>query len=271
MEKTISILGCGWLGFPLALQLIQGAYIIKGSTRTYSKLEQLEQNGIKPYLIELGDTEDYLIQDFLDASVLIINIPPSKAFTKEVSFFEIMNELKCQIEKSKIEKVILVSSTSVLGDREGELDEETIPNPETDRAKELYAVEQVFTENHSFDCSIVRFAGLIGPGRHPGRFLSGRIDVPGGNSRVNLIHLDDCIGIISKIIDKDYWNEIIHAAAPIHPIKKDYYTEMSKRLGLTVPLFHPDGDVHDRIVVSSKIATKLDYSFKIENLIFSED
>ena len=40
-NKTISILGCGWLGHPLAKFLISENFIVKGSTTTISKLISL--------------------------------------------------------------------------------------------------------------------------------------------------------------------------------------------------------------------------------------
>ena len=51
--KTISLLGCGKLGFPLALDLLETGYHIKGSTTTPSKIEKLEQSGITPYLLNI--------------------------------------------------------------------------------------------------------------------------------------------------------------------------------------------------------------------------
>mgnify|MGYP003615968040 CR=1 FL=1 len=39
----ISILGCGWLGFPLAQKLIETGYEVKGSTTSESKLEALKK------------------------------------------------------------------------------------------------------------------------------------------------------------------------------------------------------------------------------------
>ena len=38
-REKISILGCGWLGLPLAKSLLAKGYKIKGSTTSESKLE----------------------------------------------------------------------------------------------------------------------------------------------------------------------------------------------------------------------------------------
>lgn len=49
----ISILGCGWLGFPLAKALLLKGFSVKGSTTSSEKLATLEKAGITPFLITL--------------------------------------------------------------------------------------------------------------------------------------------------------------------------------------------------------------------------
>jgi len=76
--KNISILGCGWLGFPLAETLFRGGYLVKGSTTSKEKIHFLGKTGIKPFQIVLKDTEiTGEISSFLEkAEILIIDIPP---------------------------------------------------------------------------------------------------------------------------------------------------------------------------------------------------
>ena len=50
----ISILGCGWLGLPLAESLIKDGHEVKGSTRDPEKLGQIREQGINPFLLELS-------------------------------------------------------------------------------------------------------------------------------------------------------------------------------------------------------------------------
>jgi len=46
LNKQIAVLGCGWLGFPLAISLIEKGYLVKGSTTSESKLSDLKSKGI---------------------------------------------------------------------------------------------------------------------------------------------------------------------------------------------------------------------------------
>ena len=48
-NKVIGILGCGWLGYELALQLKKQAYQVRGTSRTDEKLLQLSEKGIHAF------------------------------------------------------------------------------------------------------------------------------------------------------------------------------------------------------------------------------
>ncbi len=78
LKEKISVIGCGWLGFPLAEYLVREEFIVKGSTTSNDKLELLKKHQIEGYLVNLNETEisgDY--SDFLaDSKTLIVNIPP---------------------------------------------------------------------------------------------------------------------------------------------------------------------------------------------------
>ena len=98
----ISILGCGWLGLPLARQLVQQGHQIKGSTTSQQKMKVMKNIGIIPYLIKLTEEEPQWV-DFLQTDVLVIAIP-----LKEIKPFEhLIKNLPSKV------KVIYTSSTAV--------------------------------------------------------------------------------------------------------------------------------------------------------------
>ena len=74
----ISILGCGWLGLPLAEKLIETGYEVKGSTTSENKLDILQSHKIEPFLVTLSEDKiTGTISEFLNESeILIIDIPP---------------------------------------------------------------------------------------------------------------------------------------------------------------------------------------------------
>ena len=65
----ISILGCGWLGLPLAKKLIEKKYSVNGSTTSEKKLSILKDAGINPFLVTLdSESVSESITDFLAES-----------------------------------------------------------------------------------------------------------------------------------------------------------------------------------------------------------
>jgi nucleoside-diphosphate-sugar epimerase len=262
--KQISILGCGWLGLPLAKNLLQNGYSIKGSTTTESKLEILKKEGISPFLITLKANDiQRETADFLENSeILIINIPPGLRGNSEENFVAKMENFIPFIENSSVKKVIFVSSTSVYTDKNQVVTEETMPNPETESGKQLLISENLLLKNKNFQTTILRFGGLIGEDRHPIKFLSGRNNVENPDAPINLIHQSDCIEIIQKIIEKEVWNTVFNAVAPFHPTRKKYYTEKALELNLVPPQFNENQPSVGKTVSSHKLITVLTYEFK---------
>ncbi|OIV42345.1 SDR family oxidoreductase [Flavobacterium johnsoniae] len=279
--KKISILGCGWLGFPLAKRLIEKGYTVKGSTTSENKLSILENAGINPFLVILSEVEESIesenvlesINDFLNNSeILIIDIPPklrgnnadSSGSSRKV-FVEKIQNLIPFIEKSNVKKVLFVSSTSVYGDENEIITEETNPNPETESGKQLLLAEAILQKNKNFETTILRFGGLIGEDRHPVKFLAGKENLENPDAPVNLIHQNDCISIIEEIITQSKWNIVFNAVAPFHPTREEYYTQKAKEQNLVVPKFSSEKSNIKKTISSDKIQNVLNYKFNLED------
>jgi nucleoside-diphosphate-sugar epimerase len=270
----ISILGCGWLGLPLAKKLIKKGYAVKGSTTTENKLSILENVGINPFLVTLeSESVSDSIHDFLAQSeILIIDIPPKLRGKNADSqdnerkiFVEKIKNLIPFIEKSTVKKVLFVSSTSVYGNENQIVTEQTTPNPDTESGKQLLLAENLLQENQHFETTILRFGGLIGEDRHPVKSLSGKENLENTDAPVNLIHQTDCIGLIYEIIHQSKWREVFNAVAPFHPTRKVYYTEKAIALNLPLPMFSSEQSQIKKTISSEKIETSLKYQFDLKN------
>jgi nucleoside-diphosphate-sugar epimerase len=283
----ISLLGCGWLGLPLAQTLIEKGYSVKGSTTSEDKLELLKKLGIQPFLINLTPPDNYqdssneegvdngnTIEDFfLESKTLIIDIPPqlrgknSDASTVDEKVF--VNKIKAIIpfiEKSTIENVLFVSSTSVYGQVKGTITENTLSKPDTESGKQLLEVESLLKSNPNFKTTILRFGGLIGEDRNPTKFMAGKVNIENPETPINFIHQEDCIGIILKIIATDSWNETYNGVSPYHPTRENYYTQKASELGLPLPQFDHSKPSVGKLILSEKIETVLGYTFIKTNL-----
>lgn len=238
MTKTIGIIGCGWLGLPLAKHFVDRGFSVKGTTTSENKVKILKEAGITPYRISLSAHKiQGPVSGFLEhLPILIINVPPGlRGKGPKESYIKKMVLLHNEIKKTAIKKVLFVSSTSVYGDVPGDVTEETTPNPVTESGRQLLASENLFRENKNLQTTIIRFGGLIGPNRHPVTMLSGRENLKGGDAPVNLIHLDDCINLIHAIIKYEQWGEVFNGVYPDHPLKKDYYAAEALKRSIEPP------------------------------------
>jgi len=273
--NKISILGCGWLGLSLAKSLLSKGYEVKGSTTSESKLDVLKNAGILPFQIQLEEHQIIgNIEDFLnEMHVLVIDIPPGLrrdfSTSLEMTFVNKIKNLIPFIEKSGIQKVVFVSSTSVYGDGFPivEISEETKPNPDTESGKQLVIAETLLQSNPHFKTTVIRFGGLLGEDRHPIKFLAGKTNVENPVAPVNMIQREDCIGIIEEILKQvqyDNWGEIFNAVAPQHPSRKEYYHKKAQLLNLPLPIFAEHLESKGKIISSKKVTSILAYSFKKE-------
>jgi nucleoside-diphosphate-sugar epimerase len=270
--KNICILGCGWLGLPLAKSLLDKGFLVKGSTTSIEKITLLESNGIHAFQITLSENEiQGDLQSFLkNSEILIIDIPPKLRENSNENFVSKIQNLIPFIENSKIEKIIFISSTSVYADETSttlSVTELTKPQPETESGKQLLKAENLLLRSTNFKTTVIRFGGLIGENRHPIHFLAGRKNIENPDAPINLIHQLDCIGIIEEILrqaqnDKLGFGEIFNAVAPFHPTRKTYYSEKALELNLLLPEFDESKPSVGKIISSEKVETVLGYHFE---------
>ena len=241
MNSTIGIIGFGWLGTPLGKMLLNKRYQVRGSTTSDDKLIQLSNQGFLPFKVELhesginGDIDELL--SHLD--ILIINVPPNLRKNPKGNYVDKIKNLKKACLKAQIKKILFVSSTSVYGTVEGDITEETVPNPKTNSGQQLLEAENLFLKDEHFQTTILRLGGLIGGDRHPIYQLSNK-EFKNGEELVNLIHQDDAIHMVATIIKNGYWNEVFNGVYPYHPKKSDYYASEAKKRGVPPPVFIPN-------------------------------
>lgn len=259
----ISILGCGWLGLPLAQTLLKRGHRVKGSTTQQEKLATLEACGISPYLIRFSpEINDDYQPEFFDSEVLIVNIPPKRSEEVTEEYPRQIASLLRVVQKSPVRKVLFVSSTSVYPNVNRPVRESDTSEDVKASGRALLTTERLVQEHPGIEATVLRFCGLFGPDRNPGRFLAGKTLNGSGQVPVNMIHLDDCITIIVKILEQNVWGETFNACADEHPAKEDFYQEAAQQLGFDPPQFAATEEDAYKVVDSTKLKETLDYQFK---------
>lgn len=268
INYTISILGCGWLGFPLAKKLVEMGYIVKGSTRTAKKISLLHQHKIDPFLIEVNKKiKGTNLQHFFNSGILIVNIPPGRKQKAVVRSHP--QQIAAIVEKALLhgtKKILFVSSTSVYGNVNRVVTESDEPRPTTASGTALVKVEDLLLRQPDLETTIVRFGGLVGEDRKAGRFLAGKKDVKNGDAPVNMIHRADCLGILTQIIEQESWGDIFNACADEHPTRQAFYTAQAQKQGFELPQFsETDALVDFKEVSNYKVKKALSYEFIYPN------
>ncbi len=259
MNNKVTIIGCGALGLPLAKQLIKKGYQVKGSTTRQEKIATLEQAGIQAFLLDLNNEMTDLLNILSAEDCVVITFPPNTLSSRK-PYLEQLQFLSQQLQQVGIKKVIFTSSTDVYpqkGTWVNERDAEVIKPRFTDTP--VLTLEQTLSDYPSLNTTILRLAGLMGPAYNSGFHVAGR-EIKGANDLINLVHQDDCIAIMQKIIQRDIWGETFNVVADQHPTKRDYYNALCDIHGLTRPSYI-EGSSNYRIVSNNKLKQTLEYKF----------
>jgi len=257
---TVSILGCGWYGLALAKSLIEKDYRVKGSTTSSEKLNSLKEFGIESYQVNFSTENTIYNPEFFHSDVLFVAIPPKRK-SGEASYYPQKIEAICKAATNgKVKHIILISSTGVYGNTGQEFNELDLPHPGSESGKALLLAENIALAQKDFTTTILRFGGLFGPDRDPGRFLKGKKSIPNGLAPVNMVHLHDCLAISLAILEQSSFGRIYNACSPQHPSRIDFYTHAAIKTNEIPPDFIPELKEW-KIVSSLNIPLYLKYIF----------
>ncbi len=243
----ISILGCGWLGLPLAERL-QNDYEVKGSYRSKKTQRLLENSGVEYYPIDLNN--DDFDEEFFDCEVLIIAVPPSlrlQSSTQHLKQLELVNEYL-----NEDTHVIYCNTTAIYGEGTDLSEEQANTN------SPFYQFEQVFTDN---PCTVLRLAGLVDHDRTIVSSLVAKKIAIDHREPVNLVHREDVIEVITEIIEQEKWDEVYNVCAPEHSNKEEVYGRWAVVLGFDELQFVEKEKPMMKTISSAKLIDDLGYEF----------
>lgn len=267
--RTISVLGCGWFGMPLAIRLVRAGFQVNGATTTPAKRERMREHHISDFLIQLdpGLHSEARPDAFFDADALVLNIPPGRENTAS-RYRLMMDNLMPHITGSGIQLVIFISSTSVYPNLNRSVEESDAGGEGLSKGGTIMLeTEQLLQQREEFKTTVLRFGGLYGNDRHPARYMAGRSGLSNSAAPVNLVHLEDCIRITERILRQQLGGETFNVVCDEHPNRKTYYSEMTRRMGLKKPEFVQSDDHPSewKQVSNRYVKQKLPYSFKYKS------
>ena len=251
MANTLSILGCGWLGSKV-IEHLGDSTTVFGTGRSDKSIERITKAGGNPIVYDLNTDGPNLPEELFQSKSLIIAIPPSKV---ELEAFE---ECVNSIPEDAFEQVILISSTGIYKDCNQRVTENS---KEIKTEGSLFAIERTCQLHFKKSLTILRMGGLIGPGRNPANFLHSERIQNNPRGKVNLVHSDDCVQVIAKVIENKITNKRYNVVMDDHPSKKEFYSTVAFLSGKRGPKFDPNGRRHFKIVSNEKVKSELNFEF----------
>ncbi|MCX7545549.1 Rossmann-fold NAD(P)-binding domain-containing protein [Marinicella gelatinilytica] len=240
---NIGIIGSGWLA-----QAMARAWRAKGqitlTTRDSEKQQQLIDQGFNCVIYELGDELPFLAS--IDTLIIATTSKQLNAHQSLIKHLEQFPDLK----------ILFTSSTSVYPN-DSKTHAEDSKQVITDHP--LYLIEQCLQQHP--ETTVIRCGGLIGPGRHPGRFFRDK-PIPSPHAPVNLLPLVDAVGVYWFIIEQNIGNMTINACHHEHPTKGEYYPKMAKSIGLKPPTISQHNSNPGKTVNSRLLTEALGYAMQ---------
>ncbi|WP_455209362.1 SDR family oxidoreductase [Kaarinaea lacus] len=241
--KKICISGCGDIGQRVAQRYLNQSEFSKFNLELYGLIRRpevqakLQTLGITPIIADLDRPETLPALPCKD-SVLFHFAPPPNSGQTDPRF----RALLASCEKGGLPvKVILLSTTAVYGDCQGEWIDESAPvNPQTDRGKRRLDAENTLREwagKHQISYVILRVSGIYGPGRLPVERLQQRLPILREEQAPfsNRIHQDD-LALVCVAAAERAPNGAVYNVCDGHPsTMSHYFKSVATALGLPAP------------------------------------
>ncbi len=241
----VLIVGCGYVGLPLAGELARAGHDVFGVNRTLEKSAALRQIGVEPLAADISRRAD------LDAlpkpfDWVVNAVSSNKGGLEEYqrSYLDGTHNLVDWLAGSPLQKYIHVGSTSVYSQTDGSLVKETSSaQPTTETGLVLAETEQSLLrafKDKKFPAVLLRLAGIYGPGRGHLflQYLKDEARIRGTGLRLlNMIHRDDAIAAIISALKSGRPGEIYNVVDDEPVPQIHFFRWLSETLGKNMPPF----------------------------------
>jgi len=274
----VLIVGCGYVGLPLGVELVRQGHEVFGLRRSAAAESELKAAGIHPLAGDVTKPETLAkLPRKFDWVVNCVAAGGDVENYRQI-YLEGNRNLVSWLADSPPEKFVYTSSTSVYGQYDGSVvTEKSLVEPDADTAKILVETEELLlaAAQKEFPAVILRVAGIYGPerGHWFRQFLKNEARIEGDGSRfLNMIHRDDLIGVIIAALRGAKPGEIYNAAdnEPVSQLKffewlaAELKRPMPPKVAANPEVWRERGVTNKR-VSNAKLRAELKYKFKFPN------
>jgi len=237
------IVGCGYLGLPLGMELVKQGHAVCGIRRTRWPEPDKKNSGIAPVLADV--TRPKTLAGLAAAYDWVIFCVSSSGGGLEQYrriYLQGLKNVLAWLAAAPPQKFVYTSSTSVYGQMDGEtVDEYSPTDPVTGTAQVLVQAEAELmkeTKSRAIPAIILRLAGIYGPGRcyWLKQYLEGKAVIEGDGRRLlNMIHRDDALGAVLAALHHGKAGEVYNVVDDEPVSQLGCLQWLSRRLGRGLP------------------------------------
>ncbi len=254
---VITIIGAGWLGSSLAKHL-NNKYTVYASRTTQANVNELLKENINGFAFDFRESNQPLVPmlEQQKSDIIIGCFPPGFRKGSGKEYANYWKQLADTCKQTHVKKILMISSTAVYPDRAEVMIEESASLCQTqedkhfsDKAKILLQAEKCVEQSGISYC-ILRMGGLVGPNRHPARFI-GKMKQISTLAPANIVHLVDAVRSIEFAIE-NLNNEIVNVSTPFTISKAEFYKYALAQSSYDFEL--PEiVSIEDKCIVSDKL------------------
>ncbi len=251
--KHLFICGMGYLGLRVARQALQRGMRVTGLTRSAEKAENLRAEGFHMVAADLAGRGWHAeVSSSVDCVLNCVAAGGGGPEGYRRTYLEGMRSLVQWCGEGFSGRLIYTSSTGVYPFSDGEwITEETPFEPPPGKGEILRRAERALQTDGPDGWTILRLAGIYGPGRHYllNQVLAGHSELPGeGETCLNLIRVEDICAAIWEIwrADKTALNTIYNVVDDRPSLKREVVQWLAQKTGRPVPRFNPEKTIRQR-------------------------
>jgi nucleoside-diphosphate-sugar epimerase len=228
----IVIVGCGWLGQQLAAVLSSAGHQVYATRRSAAALADLPAS-VKGIALDLNQpvVADAALNSIFHAAVVICAIAPGRQQPGN-NYIQSLQQLSAVMQQAGSRAVLHCSSSGIYQGLDGDADETADLQLQHPRVQLLAGGEQALQQ---FGCCItLRLAGLMGPGRQPGRFVAGKT-LPDPEAPVNMLHSADISAAVQSILALPVFGPAVYnLCCPVAVSRRVFYQQATALAGSKV-------------------------------------
>ena len=241
----VLIVGCGYVGLPLGVELVRQGHEVFGLRRSDSARAELLAAGIQPLVADITKPED--LAALPGPFDWVVNtVSSSKGGEEEYRqvYLDGTRNLIAWLAPTGLKKFVYTSSTSVYGQTDGSVVKETSPvEPSSPTSRCLVETEKLLLDTaqaQKFPAVILRVSGIYGPERGHLflQYLRNEARIAGKGERLlNMIHRDDLVQVICAALKSGRVGEIYNATDDEPVAQIHFFRWLSESLGKWMPPF----------------------------------